>query len=378
VRYLIALAFAAGCAHGPRKAERLTMEPIVFEAQKGGQVQVVDAQGLFEKAGAAFGEKLWDDALGFYDQLLERFPDSKLVVPTLYNSGLTLENKGDLAGATERYKRLIARKDVSSSDMLDALYRLGNTYGELKNHTAAAALYAQILERKDLSLSDRLEAMARRGVAQYHVDDFGAAERTLREQIAYFRQHQAEERIDTDFFVGMSAYYIGEIAHAQYKKLPIRLPEKRMSEDLEAKARMLLVAQARFIETMKMQNAEWATAAGFQIASLYREFYDDLVGAPVPPELDGEHAEVYRDEVKKKVRTLLEKAISVHERNLIMAERVGIKNDWVRRSNEQMDQLRKILVPPQPGAPTDLPPPPAAPPLPVPKPRNDARPTTIM
>jgi tetratricopeptide (TPR) repeat protein len=374
----LALAFAAGCAHTPRKEQRIAMEPIVFEAGKSGEVQVIDAQTLFEKAGAAFGEKLWDDALGFYDQLLERFGDSKLAVAALYNSGLTLENKGDLQGATERYKKLIARKDVAQNDLLDALYRLGNTWAELKNHSAAAAIYAQILERKDLSLSDRLEAMARRGVAQFNLDDLGASERTLREQIAYFKAHQAEERIDTDFFVGMSAYYIGEIAHAQYKKLPIRLPEKRMSEDLEAKARMLLVAQARFIEAMKMQNAEWATAAGFQIATLYREFYDDLVGAPVPPELDAEHAEVYREEVKKKVRTLLEKAVSVHERNLLMAERVGIKNDWVRRSNEQMDQLRKILVPPSPGAGPDAPPPPAPPPLPVPKPRNDSRPTTIM
>ncbi len=377
MRALLALALAAGCAHTPVREQKVAMEPMVFEVQKSGEVQVVDAQGLFEKAGAAFGEKLWDDALRFYDQLLERFPDSKLAVPALYNSGLTFENKGDLAAAAERYKKLIARSDAAANDLLDALYRLGNTFAELKNHTAAAATYAQILERKDLSLSDRLEALARRGVAQFNLDDLGAAERTLREQLALFRKHQAEERLDTDFFVGMSAYYIGEIAHAQYRKLPIRLPERRMSEDLEAKARMLLVAQARFIEAMRMNNAEWATAAGFQIATLYREFYDDLVGAPVPPELDAEHAEVYRDEVKKKVRTLLEKAVSVHERNLLMAERVGIKNDWVRRSNEQMDQLRRILVPPREGAP-ELPPPPAPPPLPVPKPRDDSRPHAIM
>jgi hypothetical protein len=189
------------------------------------------------------------------------------------------------------------------------------------------------------------------------LSDFGASERTLREAIALFKKHEQEERLDTDFFIGMAAYYVGEIAHAQYRALPVRLPEKRMADDLEAKARMLLVAQARYLDAMRMNNSEWATAAGFQIATLYRELYDDLVGAPIPPEFDAERAEIYRDEVKKRVKNLLNRAFSVHEKNVLMAERLGVKNDWVRRSNEQMEQLQKLLVP---GAkPNDpLPPPP--------------------
>src|SRR6202008_4359900 len=108
-----------------------------------------------------------------------------------------------------------------------------------------------------------------------------------------------------------------------------------LARDLEAKARMLLVAQSRFLDAMRVDNVEWATAAGFQIGTLYREFYDDLVGAPVPAQLQGEAREVYLDEVKRQVHTLLQRAISIHEKNLLMAERLGEQNDWVRRSNEQ-------------------------------------------
>ena len=125
----------------------------------------------------------------------------------------------------------------------------------------------------------------------------------------------------------------------------MRLPERQMARDLEAKARQLLVAQSRFLDAMRVNNGEWATAAGFQIGSLYREFYDDLVGAPVPPALTGEAREVYLEEVRKQVKTLLQKAISIHEKNLLMAERIGEKNEWVRRSNEQMEQLKKLLAP---------------------------------
>jgi hypothetical protein len=219
--------------------------------------------------------------------------------------------------------------------------------------------------------------MARRGLMQFEQRDLIAAEHGFREQLAYYHAHEAEERLDNDFFVGMSAYYLGEIAHEQYRALPLRLPEKQLGRDLEAKARMVLTAQQRFIDAMRVQNPEWATAAGFQIGSLYRELYDDIVGAPVPPALAGEAREIYLDEVRKQVKTLLQKAVAVHEKNVLMAERLGEHNGWVQRSNEQMEQLRRLLTPgPLPAAtPAE---PSAAPPLPVPRPRDEVKPRVLM
>ncbi len=374
---MLFFAAAIGCAHAPRQREqKLEMEPIVFEQQKTGVVEQVDAQGLFEKGGAAYGEQRFGDAAALYDELVARFPDSRYATPALYNAGLALEAAHDLAAAAERYKKMLTR-NAPSNDLLDAAFRLGSVYETQKNWSAAAENYARVLDRKDLTNSDRAEAMARRGVAQFNLKDLVAAERTLRETLQFVRAHDNEERLDTDYFVGMAAFYVGEIAHEQYRALPIRLPEKQMERDLEAKAQMLLTAQARYVDAMRVSNAEWATAAGFEIASLYREFYDDLVGAPIPPELDAEHREVYLEELKKQVRTLLQKAINVHEKNVLMAERVGIKNDWVRRSNEQMDELRKLLVP-GPTAPPVTPPPPPTQPPPLPRPRDEVHPHVTM
>src|SRR5262249_52376319 len=144
------------------------------------------------------------------------------------------------------------------------------------------------------------------------------------------------ERLDTDFFVAMGAYYFGRIAHEQYRLLPVRLPEKQMAEDLENKARLLLMAQARYLDAMRVNNLDWATAAGYQIGSLYHELYDDLVNAPVPPRLDSEGRDVYLEQVRERVKTLLQKAVAIHEKNLLMAERNGVNNEWVKRSNEEM------------------------------------------
>jgi tetratricopeptide (TPR) repeat protein len=380
-RLLLTLILVAGCAHQQRapKEQRVQMEPMVFAAQPGGTVEMVDAASLFERGGAAFGDKKFDEAAALFDRLVREYPDSRYVVPALYNAGLSLEGEHDLAGAVERYKRIVA-EHATASDALDAWFRLGFVHNEARNFAAAVDTYTQILLRKDLTLGDRVEAMARRGVAQFAQKDVIAAEHTFRDELAYFRAHESEERLESDFFVGMAAYYLGECAHEQYRALPVRLPEKQMGRDLEAKARMLLLAQSRFIDAMRVNNPEWATAAGFQIGSLYREFYDDLVGAPIPPELKGEARDVYLDEVKKQVRSLLQKAVSIHEKNVSMAERVGANNDWVRRSNAELEQLKKLLVPgpvtPAERETTSPPEEPKKPPLP--RPRDEIKPHVIM
>jgi tetratricopeptide (TPR) repeat protein len=381
-RAFVIFALIAGCAHTNQSAPReqhVTMEPMVFVAQPNGIVETVDAASLFERGGAAYGAKDFDAAIALFDRVVREWPDSRYVVPALYNAGLALEAKGDLAAAAERYKRITV-DHADAHDAIDAWYRLGFVLAEAKNWPAAVDTYGQILQRKDLTLGDRLEALARRGVAQLNARDVIAAEHTFRDELAFYHAHESEERLDSDFFVAMGAYYLGECAHEQYRSLPVRLPEKQLARDLEAKARLLLVAQSRFIDAMRVNNAEWATAAGFQIGSLYREFYDDLVGAPVPPALKGEARDVYLEEVRKQVKTLLQKAISIHEKNVLMAERIGEKNQWVQRSNDQMEQLKKLLAPgpvaPQPPDSTQPPAEPQTPPLP--RPRDEVKPPVVL
>ncbi|HXU70878.1 MAG TPA: tetratricopeptide repeat protein [Polyangia bacterium] len=378
----LALAVAAGCAHTQKAApqeQHVTMEPMVFAAQPDGRIETVDAASLFARAGAAYGQKDFDAALALFDRVVHDFPDSRYVCPALYNAGLSLEAKNDLVTAADRYRRITV-EHADAKEAIDAWYRLGFVQAQAKNWPAAVETYGTILGRKDLTLGDRIEALARRGVAQFGAHDLIAAEHTFRDELAYFHAHESEERLDSDFFVAMGAYYLGECAHEMYKALPVRLPERQLTRDLEAKARQLLVAQARFLDAMRVNNGEWATAAGFQIGSLYREFYDDLVGAPVPPDLTGEAREVYLDEVRKQVKNLLQKAITIHEKNVLMAERIGEKNEWVRRSNEQMEQLKKLLMPgPATAQPPDSAVPPAEPQTPpLPRPRDEVKPPVVL
>ena len=342
---------------------RIIMEPIQVVARiRDGrrEYEIYDAAGLFEEAGRHLEGRRFKEASATYDRLVREFPDSRYAVPALYNAGLAYEALGDFALAAQRFKAASERAR-SPRDVVDALFHLGACSMESGNNAAGAEVFGRLLERSDLSAEDRVEAMVRRGYAQYRLGDTKAAERSFREAIAFYRQADAEQRIDADFFLAMAHFYLAEIPHEEFRKQPIRLPEKQMERDLENKARLLLQAQGRYIATINVRNPHWAAAAGYQVASLYQEFYDAIIGAPIPHEdlrrrataagvTYEEVLRAYVDQVRQYMSPLLENAIRVHEKTLEMAERTGIQNEWVQRSSAQLEALRRVLAGTDEGA----------------------------
>jgi TolA-binding protein len=355
----------------------IDMEPMKIQAVKdpegGVHIESFDANELFERASAALSEKRFDDAIRDYDRLLKEFADSRYAKAALYNSGLAYQGKKDWNAAIAQFKVLIA-KYGETSDAKDAQFQVGASYAELENWPTSAEVFAQILERKDLTADDKIEALGRRGFAQFRLKDLDTAERTFKSALSYFQQIETEERLQTDFYLGLCKYHLGEIPHERFRAAPLRLPEKQMGIDLEEKAHLLLVAQRQYIDTVKLGNAQWASASGYQIASLYEEFYDALIHAPIPPELLGkandEKREVYYDQLRKRIRILLEKSLRYHEQTLQMVERLGVQNEWRDKSKLAYAKLQRLLDPSfkvefaDPSAAPATSPAPAGPPLP--------------
>ena len=362
-RYLwvVALALGGACAGKGRNevvmvppgtpVEQIEMDPIKITAVKGPEgthLETYDLTELFERAGAALSAKRYDDAARDYDFLLKEFPDTRYTKAALYNGGLAYQGKKEWPTAIARFQSLESGFP-GTSDAKDALFQMGASYAEMGNWPTSATMFAEILERKDLTADDKIEALARRGFAQFELKDLDTAERTFKSALYYFNSIEHDERLETDFYLGLVKYHLGQIPHERFRAIPLRLPVKQMSIDMEDKARLLLTAQRLYIDAIKLGNPQWASASGYQIGSLYEEFYDAFIHAPIPDDLQGEanqeKREVYYEELRKKIRILLEKSLRTHEQNLLMLERMGIQNEWREKSKLSFAKLQKLLDP---------------------------------
>lgn len=379
---------AGGCSHtsragrGQSLANQVTtieMEPLQLEVGKGGTLndglEAFDAPSLFEEAGQLFDGDKFADAAARYDRLVQAFADSPYAAPALFNAGLSLEALGRFEDAAERYRRLV-RGYSGSKHAKESQLRLGACLAELGRWALSSEVLAEALRRTDLNMGERIELQARLGLAHFELSDLAVAEQHFNGAVAYHQQHAAEERLESPYFLAMAHFYTAHITHKRFREVPLRAQQKQLAQDIEAKARLFLLAHQRYVDTIKVKNPSWATASGYHLGALYRELYDSLVNAPLPPELaKTEQRAIYDLLVRDQLRSLLEKSQGILEKNIEMAERVGVKNGWVTRSTEQLAELRQLIE--KLDGPPSLPVPPPSASEPAPrlpgKPRPAAR-----
>jgi tetratricopeptide (TPR) repeat protein len=341
---------------------QILLEPIRLDAvNRQGSLEIVisDAMGHFERGGQLLAAKEYKQALEHYRKLLDQFPTSRLVSPTLYNAALAHEARGDYAKAAEHYVRLVKIEGYSAAGK-DAAFRLGGCYAEIGQWASSTMVFERLLRAAMLSVADRTEAFARKGLGHFRLNEMAKAKQTFLAALRFHSTEPADRQLESDFFLGMIQYYLAAIPHREFREIKVDADAKSLAKTLDDKARLLLSAQAAYVNTIKVKDPYWAAAAGFQVGSLYREFYNALM-TNVPSfraqakrnasqariTVEQAHAQlvkVYLEALHKRVRPLLNKAIGVFEKNLLMAERVGIQSNWVRKTRIQIHELKQLLT----------------------------------
>jgi tetratricopeptide (TPR) repeat protein len=328
------------------------VEPLRVDVSRGpagrSRVDIYDARQLFDQAGVALDADRYDQALALYDRMVAAFPGSPLVPAALFNAGLALEGKRDLAGAAARYLEVVRRAPTSRHG-LDAQIRAGAVMAELERWAEALSIYDEVAARRDLVGADRIEVLARRGYVLVELARYPEAGHALSGAIELADRANRERTPARDSFAAMAHYYLGEIPRRTAEEVRLELPEARLEERIEAKAKLVLVAQRRFEDTIRVGDLVWATAAGYQLGAMQQDMWRSLLAAPIPP-LKPDEVTVYTTEVRGLAHAHLEKALAAHRMNVSVADRNGARTPWSERSRQRIKEIRLLLA----GGPVSL------------------------
>lgn len=299
---------------------------------------------LFAEGSAAFSANDFDRAGLIFGRLMDAFPHSRHFNAAALQAGKSAEQ---LERWEEARARFAAAADPAhgEGDALEAAFKLAEVDYQLADYQAPAQLLATIADRGELPLEVRIQARVQQGICEVELGSLDHAETTLRAALTLWQGASHPRDLD-DYYPAQAEFFLGEIyrIHEQDVTLDPDQTADQLGQQLEYKAELLLSAQGHYLRAIKIGNGYWATAAGTEVGTLYEGLYRYLTAAPTPTELNAEETDVYRQEVRKKIRVLLTKAISIYESTLDAADRVGARGPFVEQSREGLSRLKALLV----------------------------------
>ncbi len=307
------------------------------------ELEKLNDEELFAAGSSFFAAEDYKQAARYFGRLADFHPQSRHRRKALYNAGLSLQRLKLWEDAYMRFSELADPK--GDADALDAAFRLAETLYHLERYEEAALTLKTIAERAELPMNRRLEAQVQWGICVLEAGRSDEAESILRKSVWTWQNLDDKDQVD-DYYPAQAQFFLGEIYRLHYESVQLD-PDKgvdQLARDLEYKAELLLSAQGHYLRSIRIGNGYWATAAGTQIGGLYENLYHHMVNAPAPKELDQEEAEVYRQELRKKIRVLMTKAINIYERTLEAAERIGAQNPFVAKSRESLEKMKQLLL----------------------------------
>ena len=308
------------------------------------ELEPLNDEELFAGGTSAFAANDFKQAARYFGRLVDFHPKSPHRRAALYNAGLAHQRLEQWEEAWHRFSEL-ADAAKGTGDALDAAFRVAETQYHLGRFADAAVLLGTLAARGDLPVGRRLEAQVQQGVCELEAGQEEKAEATLRKVVTTYESLADKDEVE-DYVPGQAHFFIGEIYRLRYDsvKLDPAKGSDALANDLNYKAELLLSAQGHYLRSIRVGNGHWATAAGSQIGALYENLYEHLVNSPAPAELDAEEAQVYREELRKKVRVLLTKSINIYERTLEAAQRIGSQNTFVERTRESLQKMKALLL----------------------------------
>jgi tetratricopeptide (TPR) repeat protein len=334
-----------GCKTTAPTTEGIELDPLVLKRTADGRVEVVGVRDLFTRATKSFARAKYEKALAQFQEIIEAHPQSKYASHSSYNAGLCLVNLKRWADALTVFRD--ARQRLKgSADAWDAVFEIGHCLESLERWSELAAVSQELFRdgHKLLSVRRRIEARIRWGRAEYELNRWARAERHFKHALGDYRKNIGMPSLKETRYVSIAQYLVGEIYRSLFSSVRFRLPVETMKRDLMDKSSFFLKSHSAYLACVRFNHKRWAVAAGYRLGQLYEKFYDDMMSAEVPPELDESEREIYFEELKGHIKHLVVQSIDVYERNLSMGDRLGTADgEWTRKTKASLERMRTIL-----------------------------------
>lgn len=372
------LILASGCAHsGVRTAQLepvhqqidVEMQKIVASPDPDLGTKGFNAEELFYEGQKRFTSDELAGAAEVFERVLNEFPESRYVAPALLMRGTALLKLSRPDEATAMFERYMTRYPTGTQRWY-ALKGLGDAHADQKDWARSEADFVQMAALNSLTALQREAALAGRGRALIEQGRLDEADPLIRE-VAERRgpsSRTGDGSIDARELGAMARFYVGELTRRRSEAIRPQagVDLDKLDNELETKAELLISAHEQYYRTFAYGVPTWTAAAAYQMGYLYERFYQDLMEAPPPADLDAEAVALYREMLDSRLANVVKRAKDLYGQVVRHAARLQLEDAWVQKCQAGIARLESRIGPATPGAPVNPPPSPAPAPKPAP------------
>jgi len=350
---LLAGLLSTACAtSGPNPRTNQPRQLVLEEVEvRGGSAERValaalNVDELFGVGLAAHARGDYERAAAAFEAVIAGHPDSLRLDDAHFNAGLSWERMGESLRAADHFLPLLDRQSGEAWE--GAALRASDNLYHLEAYADAARILHALAEHSRQDPNLRIEALVKEGVCLLESGRDTEAETRLRQALGRYHIERRRDEIGVDtLFPAQGQFFMGEIYRLRFEAghLDATRTVEALEADLNAKGALMLSAQGHYLRAIRMGEAKWAAAAGYELGRLYEVFHRHITLARMPLALkDPAERLAYQQVLQAEIRALLEKALSAYERTLSTAERIGVKGRWRERIEAGLDRVRSLLM----------------------------------
>jgi tetratricopeptide (TPR) repeat protein len=282
-----------------------------------------------------------DKAAAGFDRVAALEPAGPLAAEALFRAGDAHDTQGRHQAALERY-RAVADRHPGHGRARPAALRSVRLLTYLEDFAWAGRYADRLLVEPDLRPFEAVVAHGGKALS------FVAEGDDLRASTYIERGRDVVEREGLDLAgrlpVDLAPLYfaLGEVHRLRSER--IHFGSTTMAEfsvALEQRCQRILDAQRAYSDTWRAYDAHWSTLAGFRLGEMYKKLHEELMAAPPPASADTSFRKgLFEASMRLRFSVLLEKARSMLEHTVAMAEREKERSSWSDRAKEALLNIR--------------------------------------
>jgi len=308
--------------------------------------RAVSMPELYQQAQALFAAGAVSEAAQRFDRIVALDPQGPLAPNALFHAGVSHDLSGDRLEdrlkALARFEAFVRRYPTHSlaRPALLRAVRLLTFLGRWKRSATEAELLCD--RYKDLRPLEGVVAHAAIALGRLDSGELDLAEPHIETARTVIEANGLDSAGEIPRDLAALFFALGELRRRRAELIVFDPFPQNFAALLERRAQLILDAQTAYSDAMRAHDAHWSAMAGVQVGRLYEALHGDLMAVSPPlSAYDERRRQLFEGAMRLRYSVLLDKAYSMMEHTLSMAERTGEHSEWVERARQAKARIEQ-------------------------------------